>query len=193
MEHPNPQKRDTVLQAALELFTERGFEGTSVPLIAERAGVGVGTIYRYFASKEALVNIVFQNWKTVFHDTMTRNYPESAPVRDRFTFLWQRMTEFATANPVAFAFLEMHHHTPYLDEASYTVATRLVAFLHGFIDDGVGQGLIRPMPKEALVALVFGAFVGLFKEYRTALDPALAAAAEACCWAAIATGKEESP
>ena len=46
-------KREAVLGAALELFVERGFHGTTVPEIAERAGVGAGTIYRHFASKEA--------------------------------------------------------------------------------------------------------------------------------------------
>jgi len=43
-------KRETILAAALELFVERGFYGTAVPEIAERAGVGAGTIYRYFES-----------------------------------------------------------------------------------------------------------------------------------------------
>ena len=43
-----------------ELFTERGFHGTAMPLVAERAGVAAGTIYRYFDSKEALVDAVFQ-------------------------------------------------------------------------------------------------------------------------------------
>ncbi|MGZ3428822.1 MAG: helix-turn-helix domain-containing protein, partial [Polyangia bacterium] len=56
-------KSDAILKAALELFVERGFHGTPVPLVAERAGVGAGTIYRSFESKEALVNALYQRWK----------------------------------------------------------------------------------------------------------------------------------
>jgi AcrR family transcriptional regulator len=41
-------KREAILGAALELFAERGFHGTAVPQIADKAGVGAGTIYRYF-------------------------------------------------------------------------------------------------------------------------------------------------
>src|SRR5690606_27876447 len=52
-------KREAILHAALELFVERGFWGTAVPEIAEKAGVGAGTIYRYFESKEALVNALY--------------------------------------------------------------------------------------------------------------------------------------
>ena len=56
-------KREAIMQAALELFVERGFYGTAVPEIADRAGVGAGTIYRYFESKEALVNALYREQK----------------------------------------------------------------------------------------------------------------------------------
>jgi AcrR family transcriptional regulator len=45
---------DRVLRAAEDVFAEHGTEA-SIELVAERAGVGLGTIYRRFASKEALV------------------------------------------------------------------------------------------------------------------------------------------
>ena len=44
-------KREAILEAALELFAERGFHGTAVPLIAAKAHVGAGTIYRHFKDK----------------------------------------------------------------------------------------------------------------------------------------------
>ncbi|MCU0493646.1 MAG: TetR/AcrR family transcriptional regulator [Chloroflexaceae bacterium] len=50
---------ERVLQAAHELFAERGSEVT-MEEIARRAGVGVGTLYRRFASKEALFAAVSQ-------------------------------------------------------------------------------------------------------------------------------------
>ena len=59
-------KREAILQAALELFVERGFYGTAVPEIADRASVGAGTIYRYFESKEALVNAIYRQEKLRF-------------------------------------------------------------------------------------------------------------------------------
>ena len=39
-------KRDDIMEAALILFAERGYDGTTVPMIAEKAKVGAGTIYR---------------------------------------------------------------------------------------------------------------------------------------------------
>src|SRR6185369_16360221 len=68
-------KRERILDAALSLFAERGFHGTPVPLVAERASVGAGTIYRYFASKEALVNALYQRWKMAFIDCVSADFP----------------------------------------------------------------------------------------------------------------------
>lgn len=44
---------DRLLAAAAEVFAERGFEDTQTPEIAGRAGVSVGTFYRYFDDKRA--------------------------------------------------------------------------------------------------------------------------------------------
>ncbi|MUL81388.1 MULTISPECIES: TetR/AcrR family transcriptional regulator [unclassified Mycolicibacterium] len=44
-----------ILQAALDLFIERGVEGSSIEQIAKRAGVGKPTIYRRWSTKEELI------------------------------------------------------------------------------------------------------------------------------------------
>ena len=47
--------RAVILNAALDLFQERGYEATTMRAIADRAGVSLGSSYHYFASKEHLV------------------------------------------------------------------------------------------------------------------------------------------
>src|ERR1041385_7196529 len=48
------ERRAAILAAALEEFTARGFEGARLEDVAKRAGIAKGTIYLYFADKEAL-------------------------------------------------------------------------------------------------------------------------------------------
>lgn len=48
-------RKDEVLDAALELFTEKGYAATRVEDIATKAGISKGTVYLYFDSKEALM------------------------------------------------------------------------------------------------------------------------------------------
>jgi AcrR family transcriptional regulator len=52
--------RQKIVDSALKLFAERGFEQTTMRLIAEDAGVSVGNAYYYFRSKEDLMQAYYQ-------------------------------------------------------------------------------------------------------------------------------------
>ena len=54
------RNRQRILKAALEVFTERGLD-VSLDEVARHAGVGVGTVYRRFGTKEDLVEALFVN------------------------------------------------------------------------------------------------------------------------------------
>jgi AcrR family transcriptional regulator len=53
------QTRAAILEAALELFRERGYDDTTMRAIAERAGVALGNAYYYFHSKEHLIQAFY--------------------------------------------------------------------------------------------------------------------------------------
>jgi AcrR family transcriptional regulator len=54
------RNREKLLVAAVELFAERGTEG-SLEEVAKRAGVGIGTLYRHFPTRDALVEAAYRN------------------------------------------------------------------------------------------------------------------------------------
>jgi AcrR family transcriptional regulator len=59
----NAAKHARILQAAVELFTERDFHQVLMDDVAERADVGKGTVYRYFPTKEELYfATIFEGW-----------------------------------------------------------------------------------------------------------------------------------
>ena len=54
------EKRERILEAAAAIFARRGFSGAVMADIAEEAGIGKGTLYEYFDSKEDLFFAVFE-------------------------------------------------------------------------------------------------------------------------------------
>jgi AcrR family transcriptional regulator len=54
--------RARLLRAAEELFTRSGFAGTSVGDVADRAGVGVGTVYHHFPDKRSMLLELIDDW-----------------------------------------------------------------------------------------------------------------------------------
>lgn len=182
------ENRQAILDAALALFAARGFDATPVPEIAKRAGLSPGTIYRYFESKEDLVNALYRHWKGTFFEMMTAGYPSGAPARTRFSYFFQALVQFWRRNPLAFEFLEFHHHVHYLDAESRAVYREVMGFIHEFLEDTAREEITKPLPPEAVVAFVLGAFTGLVKAEKAdelPLDDALLQSIEECCWEAI--------
>ena len=177
------------MRAALELVAERTYGATPVPAIAARAHVGTGTVYRHFASKEALANAVFRRCKTAMHDTMIAAFGADGDERLRFLLLWQGFTTLAVSDPTALRFLELQHHEDYLDDESRALSNRVFETAEVFVKGGQGHGTIRGGDAGIVISLVFGAFVGLFKEScagRFDLDAAAVADAGESVWRMIA-------
>lgn len=181
-------KREAIMTAALELFVERGFFGTIVPDIAERAGVGAGTIYRYFDSKEALVNAIYREQKMLFGRIAIDEFPSGAPTREQFRVLWMRMAKFATENPSSFGFLELHHHAQYLDDESRAVEQRMTEMFASVVIRAQARHELKAGDPFILMGMVMGAFIGVIRNCRDAqraLGEADWKLAEQCMWEAI--------
>lgn len=181
-------KAEAILVAALDLFVERGFHGTAVPLVAERAGVSAGTLYHYFENKEALVNVLFRKWKTAIAQHVLGGYPTDKPAREQFRTAWRLMAEFALTHRREFAFLELHHHASYLDAESRALESQLLEFAARMMKKAQAEQALKNEPPELLMAVSNGAFVGLFRagmQGRVELTLELFMSAEQCCWEAI--------
>ncbi|HEY4940994.1 MAG TPA: TetR/AcrR family transcriptional regulator [Rhizomicrobium sp.] len=182
-------KRARLLAAALELFETRGFDGVAVPEIAAKAGVATGTIYRYFTTKEALVNALYRYWKAVYNAIVLAPLPQGLETRDQFTTYWQRMMQFAQNHPRATRFMDLHHHAPYLDAGSIAAGGTYREVAEAFIGRARDSGAIRDIDPILVVALMWGAAVGLTKfagQGALTCDAATAIAMEEALWRAIA-------
>lgn len=81
-----------ILQAAFSLFSEKGYQATSVPDIAARAGMTPGNIYRYYTSKFELFYAVLEPWLNEQIDGLENQISniEDGPekVREILVFMW---------------------------------------------------------------------------------------------------------
>ena len=55
------RNRDRIVEVAREVFREQGYDA-SLDLVAKRAGVGAGTLYRHFPTRDALLDAIMQSW-----------------------------------------------------------------------------------------------------------------------------------
>ncbi|MDC0662730.1 TetR/AcrR family transcriptional regulator [Marinobacter sp. SS21] len=186
----NSDKRQRILDAALKVFAAEGVHGTPVPPIAREAGVSVGSLYRYFDSKEALVNALFQATKDDLSQHLLTGLPLLKLDRSIFDEVWHRLCTFARQKPDAFRFLEMQDHHSYLNDTSRNSEYMLLLPIRQIIELGQQNGLLSDhLRPEVAIALFWGSLVGLFKAerlgYLSLSDDDLRQARDAC-WKTIA-------
>lgn len=72
--------RQSILQAAVNLFREKGFEKTSVEELARASGIGKGTIYGYFQTKSYILKALWENKLERLHEELTAHADKEIPV-----------------------------------------------------------------------------------------------------------------
>jgi AcrR family transcriptional regulator len=78
------RSRQALLDAAIELFAQHGYDAVGTPEIAERAGVAVGTFYRYFDDKhEVYLEVMRRTIVAAYTETIERLTPEQLGVPAR--------------------------------------------------------------------------------------------------------------
>jgi AcrR family transcriptional regulator len=183
-----PAKKQAIFEAALGLFAEKGFHGTTMPDVAEKAAVGAGTVYRYFESKETLVNLLYRHWKLEFSGHVMNDLPVGQPTRALFGVIWRRFCDFARHHPRVVQFLELHHHGDYLDEASVALEEAVLEPILHFVVAAQRELALRDANPRVLIAVVYGAFMGLVRAEmhgHLRISDEVLADAETCVWEAI--------
>ncbi len=158
-------KRAAALQATLELISEQGFEGTPMSQIAQRANVGVGTIYRYFANKDDLINALYLELKARLKQHLLQNYDERMPVREAFRLLLGNVIRYFVENPSEALFVEQYSNSPLITAQTREESLRIVEPGDAVFKRAVEQHLLKDMPVEMLSAIVSGAVNSLVKLY----------------------------
>jgi AcrR family transcriptional regulator len=182
-------KRQRILEGALLQFVKKGFHGAAVPDIAAAAGVAVGTIYRYFESKEALANALIAEWRRRFETDVLAPFPPTATPRAAFRLYWRRMAAFAKTFPDAHRFLELHEHGSYLDAGGSDGDHAILDATRDLIAWGRREGAMKALDPALVLALLRGALAGLTRH--AAVDARVPAERiedmEDCLWNAVAS------
>lgn len=151
-------KRCTILCVAMELIALNGFHGAPTSLIAARANVGIGTIYRYFTSKEAMIYELHSDLEKRFCAALMQEYPSGQPFRERFIHVGRNFVRYFLASSIEFRFWEQFHNSPY--GVTYLREQIFGEMDHGILvkllEEGQKEQIIKSLPNLVLTALIFG-------------------------------------
>jgi len=183
-----PDKRDEIVRAALELIAENGFHGAPMAMIADKAGVGAGTIYRYFENKDVLIMELYHGLEQRLCAVLMEGYSTEKPVRERFLHLGTAVLRYCIANPLDFRYLEQFHNSPYgvvhRRDKIFGEPNEQDVYRELF-EEGVAQQVIKGLPLVVLFALAFGPLITVARDHIlgfVVLDDTLIEQTIIACW-----------
>ncbi|MGH6654048.1 MAG: TetR/AcrR family transcriptional regulator [Actinocrinis sp.] len=142
---PRPLRRDAelnrqrILAAARDVFAERGLEAT-LDEVARRAGLGVGTVYRRFPNKEALVEALFEEGLATVLSLTERALQDP----DAWDGLAGLLTELAELQAADFGLRDVMLGESFGNDRVARMRDRLKPMMDELVENAQRQGGLRP-------------------------------------------------
>jgi AcrR family transcriptional regulator len=183
--------KERIDRAALHLFAERGADSTPMPLIAECAGVAVGSLYRYYANKDELVARLYADNYARLAEELKRVAPQAATARDKIAAMVRFICGFFDREWDLARFLLLEQHVRL---RTYSGAANPVDIVNDVLAEGMRRGEVRPRDVVVATALVMGPVIqaATFRTYGRLTGPLSDTADEIAqgIWAAIAKQRD---
>jgi AcrR family transcriptional regulator len=148
-------KRAAIPKAALKLFTERGFHGTSTAQISKDAGVATGTLFNYFPTKEDLINSLYFEVKGKLSRSMGKEIEVQGIFKDKLKKIWSNLVRWGIENQDEFLFVGQFCSSPYITKFTRDEVMKEYVFLHKLVDEGINAGEIRDFSAELIIAMFY--------------------------------------
>ncbi len=118
------EKRERILRVAVEEFANNGFEQTSIRQIAEKAGISVGSVYKYFENKETLFYVVVQHGLSSVEELLMGLEDSSEDILIKAEKIIRALLEFSREQPEfikLYCRLTTSGNSPFLEKLSQRV------------------------------------------------------------------------
>lgn len=150
-------KKTAIMKAALKLFTERGFHGTTTAQISKEAGVATGTLFNYFPTKEDLINSLYFEVKEELSRSMGREVEAQSTFQDKLRKIWSNLIRWGVDNQEEFLFVGQFCYSPYITKFTREEVMKEYVFLHDLVDEGIKTGVIKDFSAELTIAMFYQA------------------------------------
>ncbi len=164
------EKRNALLAAAIDLFSERGIDATPTAAISKAAGVAEGSLFTYFESKDGLVTALYLELKAELAQVLMRGFPRGGSVMKKLQHLWELHVAWAAGAPKKMKVIELLLVSNRVDSESRRLAAEPFREVEETARQAIEDGTLRDIPM-AFLNLIFSAMASATLQM-IAADPA---------------------
>ena len=192
--------RERILQAALELFVEKGYFNTNIPDISKKSRCSVGSIYHHFLNKEEIAGQLYHDGLLKFRAAISDVIDDEAKLDQVVRSVIVAFLYFAEQNKLLAKYIWLARHNEFLSnrvvKPTVLGLDKLGRQLAKAILQAKKDGMIADLSAEVIWTLIFGLSASFILDWLdgnartspTDLAPVLAEAS----WAALQSAKAKS-
>lgn len=175
---PRPSKRDAILDAMLDIVVERGFHDAPMSLLSQRSGASAGVIYHYFASKEEIIQALYDRIRTLKIEALLSGFSPDQDPRETFLRGCINIYSFYRKHQREMRFYEQYEHAGFSCTAAVKDEdVRVKAYSRLFSSKSKG-GVLNEWPAEVVQELTLNVVNRLASQPRKLPKPLLLEIAE---------------
>lgn len=149
-------KKNAILEAALDVFAERGLESSPTAEISRRAGVAEGTLFTYFKTKDDLINALYRELKLEMADAMLSGFPRKKSVRHRVEHVWNGFVSWSISHSKEKKVLDLLKTSERLTEETKAIGMAPFVEIEDTAREAVEHKVIEDLPLEFVGASMTG-------------------------------------
>ncbi|MEH7226781.1 TetR/AcrR family transcriptional regulator [Bacillus sp. JJ1566] len=150
------ERKNEILDAADELFSQKGFDGTSTNDILKKVGIARGTLYYHFKSKEDVMDALIDRYSVRLISTAQEVAADkSIPVVKRMIRVVLSMNVSGRGSKDMFDHIHKPQNALMHQKIQKVIINGVTPILTGIIQEGIEHGLFStPYPYECMEMLV---------------------------------------
>ncbi len=153
-------KRIQILRAGLVLFVTHGLHAVTIAQIAAEAKVGIGTVYKYFKSKEDIVQQIWIQQKSEESSYIFKDYIPKGTIHEQFNFLWERVIRYFVEHPIEFQFSYQYAASPILTKDIHDIAMKDFLKFDDLFEVGIEENIFKAFTARRLRLFTFSTING---------------------------------
>lgn len=157
-EQKMPGRREELLEAAAELFSEKGFYGTSIRDIARKLGVSLSVIYHHFENKEGLWSAIIDYSVGIVPPRLEESVKGSGEPIDRFRQLLRAHLEASAMyrKESRMFLIDINRLSASGNKVAQDIQRRILGIYVAMIEELRGEGLVRTSHSTIMAFNVLG-------------------------------------
>lgn len=165
MQQRSEETRNHILSAAVDCFSSRGYDVTSVAEICEAAGVSKGAFYHHFPTKQAVFLSLMESWLGGLDEQLHSLMDSAADVPSGFAHMsllvGQVFSQAGGHLPMFLEFWTQSMRDPAVWEVVIAPYRHYQDLFAGFIQRGVEEGSLRPVDPQLAARWLLAMAIGL--------------------------------